>query len=121
MAAFDQVVTNLGWEEHTSTIVFAHTHQPLDGVYGPSGKCRYWNTGSWIYEPDLSSERAYMSYLHNAWPGTAVLIDTDRDQPQLLRLREHLNPLNAMAAGMPDRDNDRPASLQASPGGGSSE
>jgi hypothetical protein len=52
VAAFDQVVTNLGWAEHTNKIVFAHTHQPLDDVLGPSGRCRYWNTGSWIYEPD---------------------------------------------------------------------
>jgi len=107
VAAFDQVVTNLGWAERTNTIVFAHTHQPLDGVLGPSGKCRYWNTGSWIYEPDLSSRRAYMAYLHNAWPGTAVLIDTDEDQPQLLRLREHLNPLRAMDGGRGQRSNDR--------------
>ena len=98
VAAFDQVVTNLGWSQHTNQIVFAHTHQPLDGVLGPTGNCRYWNTGSWIYEPDLSSQRAYMAYLRNAWPGTAVLIDTDQDQPQLLRLREHLNPLNTMHA-----------------------
>jgi UDP-2,3-diacylglucosamine pyrophosphatase LpxH len=99
VAAFDQVVTNLGWAEQTNKVIFAHTHQPLDGVLGPSGKCRYWNTGSWIYEPDLASQRAYMAYLNNAWPGTAVLIDTDQDQPQLLRLREHLNPLNAMQGG----------------------
>jgi UDP-2,3-diacylglucosamine pyrophosphatase LpxH len=110
VAAFDQVVTNLGWAEHTNTIVFAHTHQPLDGVPGPSGKCRYWNTGSWIYEPDLTSQRAYASYLHNAWPGTAVLIDTDQDQPQLLRLREHLNPLNTMDGGRGERSSDRSAS-----------
>ena len=95
VAAFDQVVTNLGWAEDTDKIVFAHTHQPLDGVLGPTGKRRYWNTGSWIYEPDLTSKSAYIAYLHNAWPGTAVLIDTDQEQPQLLRLREHLNPLNA--------------------------
>jgi UDP-2,3-diacylglucosamine pyrophosphatase LpxH len=110
VAAFDQVVTNLGWAQHTNKIVFAHTHQPLDGVLGPSGKCRYWNTGSWIYEPDLTSQRAYMAYLHNAWPGTAVLIDTDQDQPQLLRLRESLNPLNAMDGGRGERSNDRSAS-----------
>jgi UDP-2,3-diacylglucosamine pyrophosphatase LpxH len=110
VAAFDQVVTNLGWAEHTNTIVFAHTHQPLDGVLGPSGQCRYWNTGSWIYEPDLSSQRAYTAYLRNAWPGTAVLIDTDQDQPQLLRLREHLNPLNAMDEGRGARSNKRSAS-----------
>jgi Calcineurin-like phosphoesterase len=110
VTAFDQVVANLGWAQRTDHIVFAHTHQPLDGVAGPSGTCRYWNTGSWIYEPDLSSQRAYMAYLHNAWPGTAVLIDTDEDKPQLLRLRQHLNPLNAMAAGptpASDRGPDR--------------
>jgi hypothetical protein len=50
-------------------------------------------------EPDLTSQRAYLAYLRNAWPGTAVLIDTDQDQPRLLRLREHLNPLNAMRGG----------------------
>jgi UDP-2,3-diacylglucosamine pyrophosphatase LpxH len=105
VAAFDQVVTNLGWAEHAKTIVFAHTHQPLDGVLSPSGKCRYWNTGSWIYEPDLTSRRAYMAYLHNAWPGTAVLVDTDQDQPQLLRLREHLNPLNTMHGDRSERSN----------------
>ena len=97
VAAFDQVVTNLGWAEHANQIVFAHTHQPLDGVLGPSGKCRYWNTGSWIYEPDLSSREAYVAYLRNGWPGTAVLIDSDADQPRLLRLREHLNPLHSSA------------------------
>lgn len=93
VAAFEQVVKNLGWARHTDKLVFAHTHQPLDGVLGPAGVWRYWNTGSWIYEPDLSSQRAYTSYLRNAWPGTAVLIDTDEAQPRLLRIREHLNPL----------------------------
>jgi hypothetical protein len=96
VAAIDQVVTNLGWAEHTDKIVFAHTHQPLDGVLDPSRRRRYWNTGSWIYEPDLTSQHAFIAHLHNAWPGTAVLIDTDQNQPQLLRLREHLNPLNAL-------------------------
>ena len=74
--------------------MFAHTHQPLDGVTTPGGRIRYWNTGSWIYEPDLSSYEAYVGYLRHAWPGTAVLIDSDEPQPRLLRLREHLNPLN---------------------------
>ncbi|MBV8941318.1 MAG: metallophosphoesterase [Solirubrobacterales bacterium] len=91
--AFEQVVTNLGWARDTDKIVFAHTHQPLDGVLGPSGRWRYWNTGSWIYEPDLSSRRAYTAYLRNAWPGTAVLIDSDAPEPRLLRLRGHLNPI----------------------------
>jgi UDP-2,3-diacylglucosamine pyrophosphatase LpxH len=92
--AFDQVVANLGWAEDTDQIVFAHTHQPLAGV--PSKRkpgLRYWNTGSWIYEPDLSSRQAYASYLHHAWPGTAILIDSDEPEPQLLELLADLNPL----------------------------
>ncbi len=97
VAAFEQVVDNLRWATDTDKIVFAHTHQPLDGVLGPSGRYRYWNAGSWIYEPDLSSQRAYTAYLRNAWPGTAVLIDTDEPHPTLLRLREHLNPLHHQA------------------------
>lgn len=93
VAAFERVVMHLGWARDTDKIVFAHTHQPLEDVRGPSGAVRYWNTGSWIYEPDLTSHAAYDRYLRNAWPGTAVLIDTDEPSPRLLRLREHLNPL----------------------------
>lgn len=91
--AFEDVVTTLGWAQDTDKIVFAHTHQPLDGVTGRGGRWRYWNTGSWIYEPDLSSKRAYAAYVRNAWPGTAVLVDTDEPHPRLLTLLEHPNPL----------------------------
>ncbi len=91
--AFEKVVETLGWARDTDKIVFAHTHQPLDGVTGPGGAVRYWNTGSWIYEPDLSSRDAYLSYCRNGWPGTVVLIDSDEPEPCLLRLRDHLNPL----------------------------
>jgi hypothetical protein len=94
LAAFEKVVMHLGWARDTDKIVFAHTHRPLEDVTGPSGAVRYWNTGSWIYEPDLTSRRAYLRYLRRAWPGTAVLIDTDEPHPRLLRLREHLNPLH---------------------------
>jgi hypothetical protein len=94
LAAFEKLVMHLGWARETDKIVFAHTHRPLDDVRGPSGAIRYWNTGSWIYEPDLSSRQAYLRYLRNAWPGTAVLIDTDEPHPRLLRLREHLNPIH---------------------------
>ena len=95
VAAFEQVVMRLDWARDTDKIVFAHTHQPLEDVRGPSGTVRYWNTGSWIYEPDFATHEAYVRYLRNAWPGTAVLIDTDEPLPRLLRLREHLNPLRA--------------------------
>jgi UDP-2,3-diacylglucosamine pyrophosphatase LpxH len=93
--AFDTVVRNLGWAHEADKIVFAHTHQPLEDVSAPESRVRYWNTGSWIYEPELRSKDAYVAYLRNAWPGTAVLIDSDEPHPRLLRLREHLNPLHA--------------------------
>jgi UDP-2,3-diacylglucosamine pyrophosphatase LpxH len=94
LRGFDMVVSHLGWAHDTDKIVFGHTHQPLDGVTAPGGSIRYWNSGSWIYEPDLSSREAYVSYLKNAWPGTAVLIDSDEPEPRLLKIRDHLNPLH---------------------------
>ena len=96
VTAFDQVVQNLGWARDTDKIVFAHTHQPLEAATVAGSHVRYWNTGSWIYEPDLSSREGFLAYLRNAWPGTAVLIDSDEPEPRLIRMREHLNPLHAM-------------------------
>lgn len=93
LEAFAQVVENLGWGEQAEQIVFAHTHQPLAAVRSSRDpRIRYWNTGSWIYEPDLSSRQAYARYLRYAWPGTAVLIDTGEPEPQLLELLADLNP-----------------------------
>jgi hypothetical protein len=110
LAAFEAVVMRLGWARDTDKIVFAHTHRPLEDVTGPSGAIRYWNTGSWIYEPDLTSRQAYVQYLERAWPGTAVLLDTDEPHPRLLSLREHLNPLHQAPFGTArrgERLNDR--------------
>jgi hypothetical protein len=64
------------------------------------GRTRCWNSGCWIYEPDLGSRQAYARYLRYAWPGTAVLIDQDEPQPQLLELLADLNPLNG-GPGLP--------------------
>jgi len=101
LEAFAQVVANLGWDGEAEKIVFAHTHQPLADVRSASGtKTRYWNTGSWIYEPELASREAYARYLRYAWPGTAILIDEDAPQPQLLELLADLNPRNG-GAGLP--------------------
>jgi UDP-2,3-diacylglucosamine pyrophosphatase LpxH len=101
LEAFAQVVANLGWNEETDRIVFAHTHQPLADVRSSGDpRTRYWNTGSWIYEPDLGSRQAYGRYLRYAWPGTAVLIDDERREPELLELLADLNPLNG-GPGMP--------------------
>ena len=99
--AFAQVVENLGWIEEAETIVFAHTHQPLADVRCRRGTTtKYWNTGSWIYEPDLGSRQAYAGYLRYAWPGTAVLIDSERPEPELLELLADLNPLSG-GPGLP--------------------
>jgi UDP-2,3-diacylglucosamine pyrophosphatase LpxH len=101
LEAFAQVVENLGWGSEAEQIVFAHTHQPLADVRSSrDGRLRYWNTGSWIYEPDLSSRQAYARYLRYAWPGTALLIDTEAPEPRLLELLADLNPLHG-GPGLP--------------------
>jgi UDP-2,3-diacylglucosamine pyrophosphatase LpxH len=101
LEAFAQVVRNLGWGGQGQQIVFAHTHQPLADVRCVGdGQNRYWNTGSWIYEPDLGSRQAYARYLRYAWPGTAIMIDSEAPEPQLLELLADLNPLNG-GSGLP--------------------
>lgn len=101
LEAFAQVVANLGWGDGVEQIVFAHTHQPLADVRASGDRgVRYWNSGCWIYEPDLSSRQAYARYLRYAWPGTAVLIDDDEPQPRLLQLLADLNPLHG-GPGLP--------------------
>lgn len=101
LEAFAQVVENLGWRERSDRIVFAHTHQPLADVRSSRDpRTRYWNTGCWIYEPDLGSRQAYARYLRYAWPGTAVVIDDEEPEPRLLELLADLNPLNG-GPGLP--------------------
>jgi UDP-2,3-diacylglucosamine pyrophosphatase LpxH len=101
LEAFAQVVENLGWGRDADQIVFAHTHQPLADVRSSrDSRIRYWNTGSWIYEPDLRSRQAYARYLRYTWPGTAVVIDTEEPAPRLIELLADLNPLNG-GPGLP--------------------
>lgn len=101
LEAFAKVTANLGWDKEAEQIVFAHTHQPLADVRCGSGsRTRYWNTGSWIYEPDLASRQAYGRYLRHAWPGTAIAIDDEEPEPRLLELLADLNPL-AGGPGLP--------------------
>jgi hypothetical protein len=95
------VTANLGWDKQAERIVFAHTHQPLADVRcAERPGTRYWNTGSWIYEPDLSSRQAYARYLRYAWPGTAIVIDAEEPEPRLLELLADLNPLDG-GTGLP--------------------
>jgi Calcineurin-like phosphoesterase len=110
LRAYAQVVKNLGWDRVTDKLVFAHTHQPLAAVTSPplegelAGEVRFWNTGCWIYEPTLGSLESYERYLRIAWPGTAVLIDTEAPEPQLVRCLADLNPLREGAERLPDAD-----------------
>ena len=88
--AYARVCRNLGWDQGARWFVFAHTHQPLDGVRadGTSVGPRFWNTGSWIYEPPAASAAEYLGYMEHNWPGSAVVIDTEErsGEPQLLEL-----------------------------------
>ncbi|MBV9195459.1 MAG: metallophosphoesterase [Solirubrobacterales bacterium] len=88
--AYGRVCRNLGWDREARWFVFAHTHQPLDGVRvgDASRELRFWNTGSWIYEPPSGGARDYLRYLRHNWPGSVVVIDTDDGDgaPQLHEL-----------------------------------
>ncbi|HKI67236.1 MAG TPA: metallophosphoesterase [Solirubrobacterales bacterium] len=107
LEAFAQVVANLGWRERSDRIVFAHTHQPLADVRSSAdSRTRYWNSGSWIYEPDRSSRQAYDRYLRFGWPGTAVVIDDGEPEPRLLELLADLNPRNG-GPGLPAETAER--------------
>src|ERR1039458_6033294 len=68
--AYGRVCRNLGWDREARWFVFAHTHQPLDGVRvtGTSVGPRFWNAGCWIYEPPAGSGADYLGYLdHKDW------------------------------------------------------
>ena len=84
LPAYAQVVRNLGWDERFRSFVFAHTHRPLDAVEHDG--MRFWNTGSWIYEPELGSRDEYERYVRRAWPGTLVVIDSEEPEPRLVRV-----------------------------------
>lgn len=100
LEAYGKVVRNLGWDRQARQIVFAHTHQPLDGVCDSSESIRFWNTGSWVYEPP-KRPAAYEGYLKRAWPGTAVLIDTAEREPMLVEMLADRNPLRGVGSRPP--------------------
>jgi len=108
LRAYAQVTKNLGLDRHHDKLVFAHTHQPLRAVTAQplegelSGNVRYWNTGCWIYEPTLSSLESYERYLRIAWPGTAVVVDTEKAEPELVNCLADLNPLHQGGHRLPD-------------------
>ena len=102
LEAFAQVVANLGWNRRGRADRL-RPHPPaarLTCARSGDSRTRYWNTGSWIYEPDLGSRQAYARYLRHAWPGTAIVIDDEEPEPRLVELLADLNPLTG-GAGMP--------------------
>jgi UDP-2,3-diacylglucosamine pyrophosphatase LpxH len=100
LRAYGQVVRNLRWNTPGTSLVFGHTHQPLDGVFESScGPVRFWNTGSWTFHPSLGSKDAYRRYLETAWPGTALLVDSERSDVRMIETLRDQNPLHG---GRPD-------------------
>ena len=98
LRAYGKVVRNLGWDKLATKMIFSHTHQPLNGALDDAcGDVRFWNTGSWIYEPRIESQDSWERYLDLGWPGTAVLIDTERGDPQLVELLRDENPRGHIA------------------------
>jgi 3',5'-cyclic AMP phosphodiesterase CpdA len=51
------------------TVVFGHTHLPLDGVATPDGAYRLYNSGAWVWDRRLRETAAYCD---SAWPGTVL-------------------------------------------------
>jgi hypothetical protein len=102
LEAFAQVVGNLGWSREAAGSSSPTPTSRLPAC-GPArnSRTRYWNTGSWIYEPDLGSRQSYARYLKHAWPGTAIVIDDEEPEPRLVELLADFNPL-AGGAGMPN-------------------
>jgi hypothetical protein len=112
LGAFGRVVTELGWDRDFDKVVFAHTHQPLDGAATDRcGGVRFWNTGSWIHATGRRSRTAYANYLRRAWPGTGVLIDTERPEPILIEMLADQNPFHALRDGGRRANSRRAASL----------
>jgi len=67
LQAMQAVCHNL--EIAPGTVVFGHTHLPLDGVPTPDGSYRLYNSGAWVWDRRLRDTAAYRE---RAWPGTVL-------------------------------------------------
>jgi len=67
LRAMQAVCHNL--EIAPGTVVFGHTHLPLDGVPTPDGRHRLYNSGAWVWDRRLRDTAAYRE---RAWPGTVL-------------------------------------------------
>ena len=101
LCAYGKVVRNLGWDRETKTMVFAHTHQPLDDRADDTDDgLRFWNTGSWIYEPPSSDPEAWQRYRERAWPGS---VGPPRHQPARARAGPAARGLRGRGPGLAAR------------------
>jgi hypothetical protein len=67
LQAMQAVCHNL--EIPPGTVVFGHTHLPLDRVATPDGAYTLYNSGSWVWDRRLRETPAYREF---AWPGTVL-------------------------------------------------
>lgn len=67
LRAMQAVCHNL--EIAPGTVVFGHTHLPLEGVVTPDGSYRLYNSGAWVWDRRL---RDAATYRERAWPGTVL-------------------------------------------------
>jgi predicted phosphodiesterase len=63
-------------------VIFGHTHRPGPLPHDNDWDARLFNTGSWLYEPNLLQRTAGESPY---WPGTLVFVEDDKP-PELRRL-----------------------------------
>jgi hypothetical protein len=81
--------------DDASEIVFGHTHRPGPLPRDTDWPARLFNTGSWLYEPNLLRTTAGESPY---WPGTVLFADDD----QPLRLETLLSGVSHEELGARD-------------------
>jgi UDP-2,3-diacylglucosamine pyrophosphatase LpxH len=67
LEAMQAVCRNL--DVPAGSVVFGHTHVPLDGVATPDGRHRLYNSGAWVWDRRL---RDGATYREHSWPGTVL-------------------------------------------------
>ena len=80
LRAMNDVIAALGVD--AKEVIFGHTHRPGPLPRDDDWDPRLFNSGSWLYEPNLlGAHDADSPY----WPGTAVFVNAD-EPPELRRL-----------------------------------
>lgn len=85
LRAMNDLIAALGIE--ADEVIFGHTHRPGPLPQDEDWDGRLFNTGSWLYEPNLLDSTARRSPY---WPGCSVWIEDD-GPPELRRLLEDVS------------------------------